>query len=114
MTRKLMLVAFICIGVATLYVGGPTACGGNACESSFDKVKACAAKLACDSLTDATAKATCEITKKLYANLDYAASKAACEKATPGKCNCDGAALTAAESINSCTLDEKTCACKTS
>ena len=109
MKRRLMLTVFICLSAVVLYTGGPTACGGTACEDAYNKMKACVTNLTCSGAT----AIVCNAMKAAYATADYSASVAACEKATPGKCECTGAAATSAAALNACTLDAATCACKT-
>jgi hypothetical protein len=88
--------------------------GGNVCEQYFNKIKDCASKLDCASVTDATKKMICETMKSTYGSITYSQSITACKQNPPANgCECDGANKTSAEAAMKQELDPETCAPKT-
>ena len=74
--------------------------GGDVCTQAYNKGKACADALPdCTTITDATKKAYCDALKAAY-SISMADAKAACEKATPGQCDCSGTRETQAAAYN--------------
>lgn len=97
-----------------LFAGCSDDDGGNVCEQSFNKIKDCASKLDCASVTDATKKMICEATKSTYGSLTYSQAMTACKQNPPASgCECDGANKTSAEAALKQELDPETCAPKT-
>ena len=89
------------LGALALCVVAAGCGGGNACVDTCEKVKSCLQNVSCDGL-DALAKTMCEASKATYQNMDCGKLGDACE----------GQAKEAADALNKCDFDSKTCTCK--
>jgi len=75
-------------------------CGSDPCTDACEKIKSCASGLDCTKL-DPSKQLGCNLTKSTFGQANCSATSG----------NCTGQAQSAAEAINSCTLDPQTCAC---
>lgn len=90
---RLIVALILSLSVAVSVAG----CGGNACQQACDKQKDCAKNIDC------AGDFACEMMKNAMASIDCSAGNSG---------DCSGQAKEAADKINSCTLDPKTCTCK--